>query len=42
MNMEMYLYEQSRDLYNFYYEKMRDVILNEGHIGIEEYLMLLD
>ena len=40
--MEWYLYEQTHDLYDFYFEKLRDEVTHGGHVGLEEYLMLLD
>jgi len=42
MKMEWYLYEQTHDLYEFYFDKLRDEVLHGGHVGLEEYLMLLD
>lgn len=41
MKMEMYLYEQTQDLYDFYFEKLRDETLHGGHIGLTEYMTLL-
>ena len=41
MKMEMYLYEQTQDLYEFYFEKLRDEVLHGGHIGLTEYMTLL-
>lgn len=41
MRMEMYLYEQTQDLYEFYFEKLRDETLHGGHIGLTEYMTLL-
>ena len=29
-------------MFEFYYDKMTDEILNGGHIGINEYLTMLD
>ena len=40
--MEMYLYEQSMDLHNFYAEKIQQEILQGGHVGQQEYLMILE
>jgi len=42
MRMEWYLYEQTHDLYDFYFHKLRDEVLHGGHVGMEEYLMMLD
>lgn len=42
MQMEMYLLEQTSDVYKFYYDKLRDEVLNGGHIGLQEYLMELE
>lgn len=41
LRMEWYLYEQTHDLYDFYYEKLSNEVLYGGHIGLEEYLMML-
>jgi len=40
--MELYLSNQSMDLYNFYFDKINDEILHGGHVGIEEYLAQLE
>jgi len=42
MRMEMYLHEQTEDLYEFYYDKLRDEVLHKGHISLREYLTLLE
>ena len=42
MKMEMYLYEQTQDLFRFYHLKLRDEVLHGGHIGLAEYMFLLD
>jgi len=42
MTMEMYLLEQSSDVYKLYEEKLRDEVLHGGHIGLPEYLMQLE
>ena len=42
MRMEMYLYEQTQDLYEFYFDKLRDEVLHGGHIGLTEYMTILD
>ena len=39
--MEWYLYEQTHDLYEFYYDKLSEEVKYGGHVGLEEYLMLL-
>lgn len=39
MRMELYLYEQTQDLYDFYSDQLRQEVLHGGHIGIEEYLI---
>ena len=39
MRMEMYLLESTSDVFKLYAEKLRDEILNEGHVGLHEYLM---
>ena len=41
MRMEMYLYEQTVDLYDFYADKLNDEVLHGGHIGVYEYMLLL-
>lgn len=41
MRMEMYLYEQTVDLYEFYLDKLKDEVLHGGHIGLNEYMILL-
>ena len=41
MRMEMYLYEQTVDLYEFYLDKLKDEVLQGGHIGLNEYMILL-
>jgi len=42
MNMEMYLLEQTSDVYMMYHDKMVDEMKYGGHIGLREYLMQLD
>lgn len=42
MRMEMYLYEQTQDLHNFYAAKLSSEILDGGHVGVHEYLTLLE
>ena len=39
MTMEMYLLEQSADVYKLYYDKLRDEVTYGGHIGLAEYLI---
>ena len=41
MRMEMYLYEQSVDLYDFYFEKLKNEVTYGNHVGVAEYLTLL-
>lgn len=41
MRMEMYLYQQAGDLYEFYHDKLRNEIMYGGHIGMAEYLSML-
>ena len=42
MNMEMYLLEQTSDVYKLYFDKIRDEVLHGGHVGLNEYLMQLE
>jgi hypothetical protein len=42
MSMEMYLLEQTSDVYKLYYDKLSDEVLYGGHIGLGEYLMQLE
>ena len=42
MAMEMYLLEQSSDVFKLYADKLRDEVLYGGHIGLEEYLIQLE
>ena len=42
MRMEMYLYEQTQDLYSFYSDKLEDEVRYGGHVGLEEYLVVLE
>ena len=40
--MEMYLLEQSADVYKQYYDKLRDEVLHQGHANIYAYLIQLE
>jgi len=42
MKMEMYLYDQANDLFKFYHDKMKEEKLYGGHVGLMEYLLMLD
>ena len=42
MTMEMYLLEQSSDVFKLYQDKLRDEVLHGGHIGLAEYLIQLE
>lgn len=42
MGMEMYLLEQTSDVYKMYYDKMREEVVYGGHVTLREYLMQLD
>lgn len=42
MSMEMYLLEQSSDVFHLYYDKLEEEVLYGGHIGMAEYLMQLE
>ena len=42
MQMEMYLLEQTSDVFKFYFDKLREEVLHGGHLGLEEYLMQLE
>lgn len=39
MTMEMYLLEQTSDVFKLYGEKLRDEVLHGGHVGLPEYLI---
>lgn len=41
MKMELYLYEQARDMFDLYYDSLKQTVREEGHIGVHEYLTLL-
>ena len=40
--MEMYLLEQTSDVYKMYFDKLRDEVLHGGHVSIAEYMMQLE
>lgn len=40
--MEMYLLEQTSDLYHAYYDKLSHEVLHGGHVGLTEYMMTLE
>lgn len=42
MQMEMYLLEQTSDVYNLYHNKLEDEVLSGGHVDLNAYLMLLE
>lgn len=42
MNMEMYLLEQASDVWKLYEEKVKEEVLNVGHVGVHEYLITLE
>ena len=42
MSMEMYLLEQSSDVFKLYEEKLNHEVLHGGHIGLAEYLITLE
>ncbi len=42
MTMEMYLLEQSADVFKLYFDKLRDEVINNGHVGLAEYLIQLE
>lgn len=41
MNMEMYLLEQTSDVWKLYSEKINEEVLYGGHVGVYEYLTIL-
>ena len=41
MKMDMYLFEQTQDLYMFYYENLKQEVLYGGHVDVGAYLLLL-
>jgi hypothetical protein len=40
--MEMYLLEQTSDVYKMYYDKLREEVTYGGHHSLSEYMMQLD
>ena len=42
MSMEMYLFEQTIDVYKMYAEKINEEVLYGGHVGLREYMMTLE
>ena len=38
----MYLYEQAQDLFALYYKNMKSEILDGGHLGMAEYMVMLE
>ena len=42
MQMEMYLLEQTSDVYKMYFDKLRDEVTYGGHVTLREYMMLLE
>ncbi len=42
LQMEMYLLEQTSDVYKMYYERLRDEVNYGGHVSLKEYMMQLD
>jgi hypothetical protein len=42
MRMEMYLLEQTSDVYKLYFEKINDEVLHGGHVSLNEYLLTLE
>lgn len=42
MSMEMYLLEQTSDVYKLYFEKLTDEVMHGGHVGLHEYLLQLE
>jgi hypothetical protein len=39
MSMEMYLLEQTSDVFKLYENKLRDEVLHGGHVDLREYLL---
>ena len=39
LTMEMYLLEQTSDVFRLYQDRLRDEVLHGGHIGLAEYLI---
>lgn len=42
MQMEMYLLEQTSDVYKMYFDQLRDEVIYGGHVTLSEYMMQLD
>ena len=42
LQMEMYLLEQTSDLYMMYHDKLRDEVTYGGHVSLREYMMQLE
>lgn len=42
LTMEMYLLEQTSDVFRLYQDRLRDEVLHGGHIGLAEYLIQLE
>jgi hypothetical protein len=42
MQMEMYLLEQTSDVFKLYHDKLIDEVVYGGHVGLREYLMQLE
>lgn len=42
LNMEMYLFEQTADLYSMYQDRLKDEILHGGHVDMRSYIQLLE
>ena len=40
--MEMYLLEQASDVFALYQDLLTNEIVNGGHVGLPEYLMILE
>jgi hypothetical protein len=40
--MEMYLLEQTSDVYKMYFDQLRDEVTYGGHVTLREYMMLLE
>lgn len=39
LQMEMYLLEQTSDVYKMYFDKLRDEVTYGGHVTLREYMM---
>lgn len=40
--MEMYLLEQTSDVYNLYFDKIKNEILTGGHVNLYNYFLQLE